>query len=118
VVAQRGARLDNDVAGAQRGELLDRLALWRDRPNRFLHETIHGGTAIWDISLAAAKHLPELSRRYSSLPMDLADASLVLLAEQTGEGKFLTTDVRDFGAYRFKSQHPFETLLLQDPTTP
>ena len=51
--------------------------------------------------------------RYASLPMDLADASLVLLAEELGHGRILTTDARDFGAYRFKSQQPFQNLLLE-----
>ena len=49
--------------------------------------------------------------RYASLPMDLADGSLVLLAEHLGHGRILTTDERDFGAYRFKSREPFCNLL-------
>ena len=38
--------------------------------------------------------------KYRDLPMDLADASLVLLAEALGSGRILSTDARDFGAYR------------------
>ena len=53
----------------------------------------------------------QLMARYASLPMDLADASLVLLAEELGHGRILTTDARDFGAHRFKSRHPFQNLL-------
>lgn len=63
------------------------------------------------------KHLPriqQLMRKYADLPMDLADASLVLLAEDLGHGKILSTDQRDFGTYRWKSQHPFQNLLLTD----
>jgi len=55
-----------------------------------------------------------LMRRYSNLPMDLADASLVLLAEQLGEGRILSTDRRYFSGYRWKNTHPFTNLLLQD----
>jgi predicted nucleic acid-binding protein len=40
--------------------------------------------------------VPRLMRRYAELPMDLADASLVLLAESLGHGRILTTDQRDF----------------------
>jgi predicted nucleic acid-binding protein len=38
----------------------------------------------------------ELMRQYADLPMDLADASLVLLAEELGHGRILSTDKRDF----------------------
>lgn len=45
------------------------------------------------------------------LPMDLADASLVIAAEDLGSGRILFTDRRDFGAYRWKSRKPFKNLL-------
>lgn len=51
-------------------------------------------------------------RRYRDLPMDLADASLVVLAEEIGTGRILSTDQRDFGAYRWQDQQPFENLLV------
>ncbi len=51
-------------------------------------------------------------RKYSELPMDLADASLVILAEHLGHGRILTTDTRDFNAYRWKERKPFENLLV------
>jgi predicted nucleic acid-binding protein len=60
-------------------------------------------------------HLPRveaLMHKYRSLPMDLADASLVLLAEESGTGDILSTDARDFGAYRWKNRKPFRNLLL------
>ncbi|MDE2407458.1 MAG: PIN domain-containing protein [Xanthomonadaceae bacterium] len=53
-----------------------------------------------------------LMRRYRDLPMDLADASLVILAEQLGEGRILSTDLRDFSGYRWKNTLPFTNLLL------
>jgi uncharacterized protein len=52
-----------------------------------------------------------LMKKYSDLPMDLADASLVILAEQLGHGRILSTDQRDFRSYRWKNRHPFENLL-------
>jgi uncharacterized protein len=45
--------------------------------------------------------------------MDLADASLVILAEESGTGDILSTNARDFGAYRWKSRKPFRNLLLR-----
>lgn len=53
-----------------------------------------------------------LMLRYRDLPMDLADASLVILAEEFGEGRILSTDRRDFDGYRWKNRRPFENLLL------
>ena len=50
-------------------------------------------------------------RKYAKLPMDLADASLVLLAEHLGHGRILSTDQRDFGVYRWKNRKPFHNLL-------
>ena len=53
-----------------------------------------------------------LMSRYRDLPMDLADASLVILAEDLGEGRILSTDQRDFDGYRWKNRQPFRNLLL------
>lgn len=50
--------------------------------------------------------------QYLDLPMDLADASLVLLAEHLGNGRIVSTDQRDFNTYRWKNHHPFTNLLL------
>jgi predicted nucleic acid-binding protein len=44
--------------------------------------------------------------------MDLADASLVVLAEELGSGRILSTDQRDFHTYRWKNRRPFHNLLL------
>lgn len=55
-----------------------------------------------------------LMHRYRNLPMDLADASLVILAEELGDGRILSTDLRDFSGYRWKNTRPFSNLLLPD----
>ena len=49
--------------------------------------------------------------QYANLPMDFADASLVILAEHLGHGRIVSTDKRDFGAYRWKNREPFQNLL-------
>jgi len=43
--------------------------------------------------------------------MDLADASLVILAEEVGSKRILSTDERDFRTYRWKNRRPFKNLL-------
>ena len=80
-----------------------------------MQEMTHGAIKIWDIPDQQAREIPALMKRYANLPMDLADASLVLLAEHLGHGRILTTDERDFGAYRWKSRKPFHNLLAQMP---
>lgn len=53
------------------------------------------------------------NKKYANLPMDLADASLVILAEHLGHGRILSSDVRDFNVYRWKDNKPFENLFLK-----
>lgn len=86
-----------------------------------LQETVDGAIRIWDIPHPQVSRLQTLMRQYANLPMDLADGSLVLLAEHLGHGRILSTDQRDFGAYRWKSQKPFHNLLddpQADPAAP
>jgi predicted nucleic acid-binding protein len=55
----------------------------------------------------------ELMRRYTETPrtqMDLADASLVWLASDTGVTTIMTMDKRDFSRYRLSDGRPFEIL--------
>jgi hypothetical protein len=49
--------------------------------------------------------------RYADIPMDFADATLVLAAETTGIADVLTLDVRGFSAYRFRSNRRFHLLV-------
>ena len=51
--------------------------------------------------------------QYRDLPMDLADASLVLAANDLQTGRILSTDQRDFRAYRWKEREPFHNLLTE-----
>lgn len=76
-----------------------------------LDDVAAGELLVWDMPPAAASEIGRLMRKYASLPMDLADASLVLLAEHLGHGRILSTDMRDFGAYRWKNRKPFKNLL-------
>jgi len=59
-------------------------------------------------------HLPRMAkfmRQYANLPMDFADASLIILAEYLGHGRIVSTDQRDFNTYRWKNHYPFTNLL-------
>jgi predicted nucleic acid-binding protein len=78
----------------------------------FVTSAAHGAFEIFELTAAHLPRVVELMRRYQQLPMDLADASLVILAEHLGSGRILSTDRRDFGAYRWKERRPFKNLLL------
>lgn len=51
-----------------------------------------------------------LMKRYASVPMDLADACLVHLADTLETGAILTLD-SDFGVYRWRRRRSFELLV-------
>lgn len=54
-------------------------------------------------------------KRYARVPMDFADACLVVLAELLGTGRILTLD-SDFRIYRWRRTRRFEYLVDQSPT--
>lgn len=82
---------------------------------RFLLSYEEGAFGIFELVKVHMARMVQLMEKYADLPMDLADASLVILAEHLGRGRILSTDARDFGAYRWKQHEPFENLLLLDP---
>ena len=76
-----------------------------------MSDVADGAISVWDIPRQQYASLVDQMHRYQKLPMDLADGSLVLLAEHMGHGRILTTDERDFNAYQWKNKKPFENLL-------
>jgi predicted nucleic acid-binding protein len=76
-----------------------------------LDDVAAGVISVWEPGTAGTGPMAALMRKYAHLPMDLADATLVLLAEHLGHGRILTTDRRDFGAYRWKGRRPFHNLM-------
>jgi uncharacterized protein len=70
--------------------------------------------SVFNLEMHHARRIAELMRKYGDLPMDLADASLVILAEELGSGQIFSVDGRDFNAYRWKQTAPFENLLLYE----
>ncbi len=55
--------------------------------------------------------LDAIIARYSRLPCDYADATLVALAEQTGVTVIATIDQRDFSVYRVRGRKRFRIVL-------
>jgi predicted nucleic acid-binding protein len=62
------------------------------------------------LTLDAAQQMKILMDKYHDLPMDLADASLVVTAEELGVQKILTLD-KDFFVYRLANGSAFDKLL-------
>ena len=81
---------------------------------QFIDSLRKTGVELYSLSSSDLSRLHELMNKYADLPMDLADGSLVILAEAEGHGRILSTDQRYFHTYRWKNHRPFENLLLPD----
>jgi predicted nucleic acid-binding protein len=66
----------------------------------FLRWVGAGGLTVIELPAAATLALAERMDKYADLPMDLADASLIWVADTLGVLDILTLDRRDFGIYR------------------
>jgi len=92
-----------------------RLFVARANPDQavaFVDAIARGACAIPDPPDDALRRAHALMRRCRNLPMDLVDDSLVVLAEEPGEGRILSTGMCDFGVYRRKNAQPFANALL------
>jgi len=69
-----------------------------------------GAVTIESITIEDLPRIIELTRKYSDLPMDFADACLVLLAEKLHINNIATID-RDFDVYRTKQGKSFTILV-------
>jgi uncharacterized protein len=78
---------------------------------RLLGSIEAGAAQLFELTSSQLPRICALMEKYKDLPMDLADASLVVCAEELGDGRILSTDTRDFGAYRWKQRKPFKNLL-------
>jgi predicted nucleic acid-binding protein len=83
------------------GGAVGQQALWKLLRTRRLK--------IADLSSAAIERSEVLMVKYADLPMDLADATIVALAEERGERRIFTLD-DDFQIYRIHGRTRFETI--------
>ena len=58
----------------------------------------------------SASEVGALMQKYRAVPMDLADACLVHLANELGTGRILTLD-RDFEVYRWRRNRRFDRVI-------
>ncbi len=69
---------------------------------------------VFNLEIHHTSRIVQLMEKYADLPMNLADASLVILAEHLGHGRIFSVDQRDFNTYRWKQKYPFENLLIEN----
>jgi predicted nucleic acid-binding protein len=69
-----------------------------------------GGVRLLDLHHEDCPRMRELMWKYRDLPMDLADAALVRVAEREGLRRVFTIDRRDFEVYRPYRLGRFEIL--------
>ncbi len=62
-----------------------------------------------ELSSAALQRTAALMAKYADLPMDLADATLVALAEERGQRRIFTLDA-DFQVYRLHGRTRFDIV--------
>lgn len=77
-----------------------------------------GGISVVEVPVSALPGLADRIDKYADLPMDLADASLIWLAETLGVLDILTIDRRDFGIYRTDRGKALRNLLDIPATKP
>lgn len=70
-----------------------------------------GGAAVGPFDDEGSQDLVDWLEKYRDLPMDLADASLVMLACKSGITGILTLDRRDFLTYRLPGNKRFHLVL-------
>lgn len=70
-----------------------------------------GGVLIEEIHAKDIERIIELSKKYSDVPMDLADSSLIVIAELTGINEIISID-KDYYIYRTKTRKALNNLLL------
>lgn len=86
---------------ARAGGIRAQQALWRlVSTNRLV---------VANLSPSAVDRSARLMHQYADRPMDLADATLVALAEELGDRRIFTLD-SDFQIYRFRGRQRFETI--------
>jgi predicted nucleic acid-binding protein len=75
------------------------------------------GVIISDINQNDMLRIVELTGKYSDLPMDFADATLVISAEKTGLREIISLD-KDFDIYRLPGKERIHNISLMSKINP
>lgn len=77
---------------------------------RLLEWAHEGSLAVVDVPVAAYPDLSVALGKYANRRIDLADAALIWLAEETGVRGILTVDHGDFSLFRLRGGKRFELI--------
>jgi predicted nucleic acid-binding protein len=75
----------------------------------FYEWVMHHGVIIADINQHDMPRIAELTKKYSDLPMDFADATLIVAAEKSGIRKIISLD-KDFDIYRLPGREKIRNV--------
>ena len=78
----------------------------------FLEWIMKEGIIIHEIKQSNIKRIIDLTRKYSDRPMDFADATLVIAAEERGIRQIISID-SDFDIYRLYNKMKIENIFAQ-----
>lgn len=78
----------------------------------FLEWIMKEGIIIHEIKQSNIKRIIDLTRKYSDRPMDFADATLVITAEERGIRQIISID-SDFDIYRLYNKMKIENIFAQ-----
>ena len=78
----------------------------------FLEWIMREGVIIHEIKQSNIKRVIDLTRKYSDRPMDFADATLVIAAEERGIRQIISID-SDFDIYRLYNKMKIENIFAQ-----
>ena len=76
----------------------------------FLKWITIGGLEMFDLQKGHLSKIIELQKKYSNLPMDFADATLLIAAESIDINKVFSID-KDFSIYRILGKKHLENLM-------
>ncbi|KPQ39387.1 MAG: toxin-antitoxin system COG2402 family toxin component [Phormidium sp. OSCR] len=77
----------------------------------FINAMSQGLFKVFEIKPDHIARLKDLMTKYRDVPMDLADSSLVLLAEEYKTGRILSLNIKDFSIYQWNNKNYFENLF-------
>ena len=78
----------------------------------FYNWVMYKGVIIGDVNQNDMLRLVELTEKYSDIPMDFADATLVITAEKTGIREIISLD-SDFDIYRLPGKEQIRNVYRQ-----
>ncbi len=91
----------------------------RHRGSGLMDFVRHGGVGVLPLDGQTLHRCFDLMIQYADLPMDFADASIVIAAEHSGTDKVFTLDRRDFTTYRIRrGYHRIPFTFIGDPSGP